>query len=73
MTIDELVSSITPLSYAEKIHFVQVVLQQLAQDNPSQPANSVTERFDPRRFHGAAQHSRQEVDHYLTSLREGWN
>ena len=57
MNIDELIPSITPLSYAEKIQLVQVVLQQLAQDNPSQPANSVTERFDPRRFHSAAQHS----------------
>jgi hypothetical protein len=75
MTLDELIPSIIPLSHTEKIRLVQVVLQQLAQEKPTplQAANPATERFDPQRFHGAAHHSRQEVDHYLASAREGWN
>ena len=75
MTVDELIPSITPLSHAEKIRLLQVVLKQLAQEEsaaelPSRPA---IERFDPRRFFGAAHQSRQEVDRYLALLREGWN
>lgn len=35
----------------------------------AQPAND----FDPRRYFGIAHHTRQAVDDYLASAREGWN
>jgi len=75
MTIDELMPSIFPLSHAEKIRLVQVVLQQLAhaEDLPTQHPSKVSEGFDPKRFYGVAQHSRHDVDEYLASSREGWN
>jgi hypothetical protein len=75
MTIDELIPSITPLSHAEKIRLVQVVLEQLARDEAASRARASgsQEPFDPKRFFGAARHSRQEVDAYLDSAREGWN
>ncbi|MBT2786722.1 MULTISPECIES: hypothetical protein [unclassified Halomonas] len=75
MTIDELIPSIVPLSHGEKIRLVQVVLQQLAQEEatsaePTIPAN---DDFEPQRFFGLAHQSRQEVDGYLASLRDGWD
>jgi hypothetical protein len=75
MTIDELIPSIVPLSHAEKIRLLQIVLQQLAQEasTSAQPTGPAAERFDPRRFFGAAHQSRKEVDRYLASAREGWN
>ncbi|ESQ09905.1 MAG TPA: hypothetical protein DDY14_11245 [Chromatiaceae bacterium] len=75
MTIDELIPSITRLSHAEKIRLVQVVLEQLAEEDAASEALAPgsKEPFDPKRFFGAARHSRQEVDAYLDSAREGWN
>ncbi|MEA3643257.1 MAG: hypothetical protein VBE63_25465 [Lamprobacter sp.] len=75
MTIDELLPSVGALSHADKIRLAQVVLQQLAQDEGAaephpEPAR---EPFDPQRFYGLAQQSRQAVDEYLASAREGWN
>ena len=59
MTIDELIPSIAPLSHADKIRLVQTVLEQLAQEErkSDQPSHPGSERFDPRRFHGAGQPS----------------
>ncbi|SEH04291.1 hypothetical protein [Candidatus Venteria ishoeyi] len=75
MTINELIPSIIVLSHAEKIRLLQVVLQQLAQEESTsmQPTRPTTERFDPQRFYGVAHHSRQALDQYLASAREGWN
>lgn len=76
MTIDELIPSILSLTHAEKIRLLQVVLQQLAGDEAVSvppPSKQPTEHFDPRRFYGIAQQSRQDVDEYLASTREGWN
>ena len=75
MTIDELLPSVGALSHADKIRLAQVVLQQLAQDEgaPEPPAEPAREPFDPQRFYGVAHHSRQEVDQYLASAREGWS
>lgn len=74
MTIDDILPSVGALSHADKIRLAQVVLQQLAQEEPTsvQPGVPPVEPFDPRRFYGAAHHSRQEVDEYLASAREGW-
>nr|VFK55733.1 MAG: hypothetical protein BECKTUN1418F_GA0071002_10735 [Candidatus Kentron sp. TUN]VFK62946.1 MAG: hypothetical protein BECKTUN1418D_GA0071000_11916 [Candidatus Kentron sp. TUN]VFK67839.1 MAG: hypothetical protein BECKTUN1418E_GA0071001_11625 [Candidatus Kentron sp. TUN] len=75
MTIDELIPSIIPLSDAEKIRLVQAVLQQLAhkEGKTVQLPLQVAEHFDPKRFYGVAHHSRQDVDQYVASAREGWN
>jgi len=75
MSIDELLNSVSGLSHAEKFRLARFVLEQLAIEDgavirePAQP----NERFDPRRFFGAAHESRQAIDDYLASLREGWN
>jgi|GEM_PF-3521212 len=55
MTIDELIPSITPLSYAEKIRLVQAVLEQLAREEPDTepPSQSAPQESDPRQFYGA--------------------
>jgi hypothetical protein len=75
MTINDILPSVGALSHAEKIRLAQVVLQQLAQEELAsvQPEQPTAEPFDPQRFYGAAHHSRQDVDQYLASAREGWN
>lgn len=75
MTIDELIATAGALSRTVRLHMMQAVLQQLAQEEPAsaQPARPSAEPFDPQPFYGAAQHSRQAVDHYLALAREGWN
>lgn len=73
MTANELLPSVATLSHAEKFRLVQLVLRQLAEEEGivSQPAPA--NDFDPRRYFGIAQHTRQAVDDYLASAREGWN
>ncbi len=70
MTVNELLPSVASLSHAEKFLLVQIVLRQLAEEEGiiRQPVND----FDPRRYFGVAHHTRQAVDDYLTSAREGW-
>jgi hypothetical protein len=74
MTIDELIPSLGALSQADKLRLAQIVLQQLAQEalESASPGPPTVEPFDPQRFYGAAHHSRQEIDQYLASVREGW-
>lgn len=74
MTIDELIPSLGALSHADKLRLAQIVLQQLIQDalESAPPEPPAAEPFDPQRFYGAAHHSRQEIDQYLASAREGW-
>jgi len=71
MTVTELLPSVASLTHAEKFQRVQIVLRQLAEEGgiPSQPAPA--DDFDPHRYFGVAQHTRQAVDDYLTSAREG--
>ncbi|GIK72239.1 MAG: hypothetical protein BroJett021_12270 [Chloroflexota bacterium] len=75
MTINELMPVITSLSHADKLRLVQIVLQQLAQEEGmDEPLTlSPTDAFDPRRYFGVGQSSREDVDAYLKSAREGWN
>ena len=75
MTIDDIIPSVGALSHAEKIRLAQVVLQQLAQEEQASahPVQRTAAPFDPQRFYGAAHHSRQAVDQYLASAREGWH
>ncbi len=75
MTITELMPAVTSLSHADKLRLVQIVLQQLAQEKGvSEPlTSSPTDAFDPRRYFGAGRSSRQAVDDYLESTREGWS
>ncbi len=75
MTINDILPSVGALSHREKIRLAQVVLQQLAQEEFAsvQPEQPTAEPFDPQRFYGAAHYSRQDVDQYLASAREGWN
>jgi hypothetical protein len=71
MTMNELLPSVSSLSYAEKFRLVQIVLQQLAVEKgiTPTPAND----FNPRHYFGIAHHTQQEIDDYLASAREGWN
>ena len=71
MTANELLPSVATLSHAEKFRLVQIVLQQLAEEEgiASQTAND----FDPRRYFGIAHHTRQNIDDYLASARDGRN
>jgi hypothetical protein len=75
MTIDQLIPAVSRLSHEEKIRLAQIILQQLAQEEtaPTLAKPPTIEHFDPQRFYGAAQYSKQEIDHYLASAREGWS
>lgn len=75
MTINELLPSVATLSPAEKFRLVQIVLQQLAEEEgiANLHQSAPVKDFDPRRYFGAACHTRQAVDDYLISIREGWN
>jgi hypothetical protein len=44
-----------------------------AEEETSEAPVRVNEPFDPKRFYGAAHHSRQDIDQYLLSARDGWN
>ena len=69
MSISELLPSVTALSHADKLQLVQLLTAQLAQtDQTSEPPTS----FHPKQFFGVANQSRQVVDEYLASTREGW-
>ncbi len=75
MTINQLMPVVKSLSHADKFRLMQILLQQLAQeegvDEPLTPVS--TDAFDPRRYFGAGQSSREDVDAYLESTREGWS
>ena len=73
MTIHEVLPSVASLSDAEKFQRVQSVPRPTAEEEgiPSQPAPA--NDFDPRRYFGAAQHTRQAVDDYLATARESWS
>lgn len=75
MTINEILPSVATLSHAEKFRLLQIVLQQLAEEEGivEQPLAAPASEFDPRHYFGLARHSRQAVDDYLASTREGWN
>lgn len=71
MTANELLPSVASLSHAEKFRLVQLVLRQLAEEEGI--SSDPNDDFDPRRYFGVAQHTRQAVDDYLATAREGWN
>lgn len=71
MTNNELLPSVASLSQAEKFRLAQIILQQLAAEEDI--ANPLAGDFDPRQFFGPAHQTRQFVDDYLASAREGWN
>ncbi|MGF1538791.1 MAG: hypothetical protein ACFB4J_20205 [Elainellaceae cyanobacterium] len=72
-SIAELLPSITALSHADKFRLVQLVLAQLAQENGIEVDQMQRAApFNPHDFFGAAHHSKQAIDDYLTDAREGW-
>lgn len=74
MTISELLPEVSTLSHADKFRLVQLLLAQLAkEDNSAQQKASDKAAFNPRDYFGAARASKQEVDSYLQTAREGWN
>jgi hypothetical protein len=75
MTVNELLPSVATLSHAEKFRLVQIVLQQLVEEEgiAGQSITRLVQDFDPRQYFGLGRHSRQAVDDYLASTREGWN
>jgi hypothetical protein len=75
MTVNELLPSVATLSHAEKFRLVQIVLQQLAEEEgiAGQSVATPHQDFDPRQYFGLGRHTRQAVDGYLASAREGSN
>jgi hypothetical protein len=75
MSIAELLPSVVTLSYADKFKLVQIVLKQLAQENEiiMSPKQTSTATFDSRCYFGIANQTKQTIDDYLISEREGWN
>lgn len=51
---------------------VEIIVLSAQKPTQAQDA-SPNEPFDPRRFFGVAQESRETIDDYLSSLRDGWN
>ena len=74
MSINDLLSVVSRLSHAEKFRLVQVMLQQLADEEgiAAFPSASEGQSFDPRNFYGRGQVSRERIDAYLQTSREGW-
>lgn len=75
MSINDLLPSIAALSHSEKFLLMRFVLEQIEKEESlaSRETSNFSDRFDPRRFFGAAHESRRDIDEYLTGLREGWN
>jgi hypothetical protein len=75
MSISELLPSIATLSHADKFQLMQIVLRQLAQENEivMQPKQKSTTAFDSRRYFGIANQTKQTIDDYLITEREGWD
>ena len=71
MTINEILPAVASLTHAEKFRLAQIILQQLAAEEGIE--TSKASEFDPRPFFGVAHQSRQSIDDYLASTREGWN
>jgi hypothetical protein len=75
MSIAELLPSVVTLSYTDKFKLMQIVLRQLAQENEivMQPKQKSTAAFDSRCYFGIANQTKQTIDDYLITEREGWN
>lgn len=69
-SIAELLPVIATLSHPDKFRLVQLVLAQIAQEDDQAQKNAPP--FDPRSFFGVTHQSRQAIDDYLESTREGW-
>ena len=74
MSINDVLPVVSRLSHAEKFRLVQVMLQQLAEDEGISVKTTVGEPapFDPHRFYGRGQATRERIDAYLTASRAGW-
>jgi hypothetical protein len=64
MSIAELLPSVATLSHTDKLKLMQIVLQ---------PKQKSTTAFDSRRYFGIANQTKQTIDDYLITEREGWN
>ena len=75
MSINDLLPSVATLSHADKFRLVQIVLELLAKEEglSAQQTPASAETFNPRNYYGAAHQSRQMIDEYIASSREGWN
>ena len=75
MSINDLLPSVAALSHADKFRLVQIVLELLAKEEglSAQQTPVTAETFNPRNYYGAAHQSRQMIDEYIASSREGWN
>ena len=75
MSINDLLPSVATLSHADKFRLVQILLEQLAKEEgiSAQQTPVPVETFNPRHYFGVAHQSRQAIDEYIASSREGWN
>jgi hypothetical protein len=75
MTITDVLPSVVALSNADKFRLVQIVLKQLAQENGvvALQNQQKTAPFDSRHYFGTAHQTKQMIDDYLITEREGWN
>ena len=55
--------------WGQEVEIIVLSAGKIAQARDAPP----NEPFDPRRFFGVAHESRQAIDGYLSSLRDGWN
>lgn len=71
--VDALLPALSRLSRSERFQLVQKVIQDLAQE-AERSGDAATEApvpFDPRRFYGQGQLSRERIDAYLSASRGG--
>ena len=75
MSINDLLPSVATLSHADKFRLVQIFLEQLAKEEgiSAQQTPPPAETFNPRHYFGVVHQSRQVIDEYVASSREGWN
>ena len=75
MSINDLLPSVATLSHADKFRLVQIVLELLAKEEgiSARQTPAPAETFNPCSYYGAAHQSRQMIDEYIASSREGWN
>ncbi len=75
MSINDLLPSVAALSHVDKFRLVQIVLELLATEEglSARQTPAPAETFNPLSYYGVAHQSRQSIDEYIASSREGWN
>lgn len=59
--------------WGQAVEIIVLSADRITQKITQAPDTPPNESFDPRHFFGVAHESRQAIDDYLSSLREGWH